>query len=409
MDIAVIGGGASGLIAAIAAARQGVNVTVIERLPRLAKKILATGNGRCNISNMNASPENYHGKNPGFIKSAISTFWVEETIEFFEELGVLMKEEEDGKLYPYSMQASSISDVLRTEMSSLGIKTICGFEASDIKKLKDVFKIVSYKGEIIFADKVILAAGGKASPDLGSNGSGYRLAERFGHKVSKLFPALVQIKTSNPAAKSLQGLKVNGKAGFYEYGQFIKEAYGEILFTDYGFSGPPVFELSRLASVSKCGEIKIDLMPEYSKTEVYEMLCERRALDKPIEEFFTGMLAKKLGQILLKSAGAAPLSRRAESLTDRELETAADLIKGWAFEVSGTMSWNNAQVTAGGIEVSGVNPITFESKFLEGLYFAGEILDIDGDCGGYNLQWAWSSGYIAGISAAEVPERKTGR
>ena len=400
MDIAVIGGGASGITAAITAARRGACVTVVERLPRVLKKLLATGNGRCNMSNQNAAVCNYHGKNPGFIKDVADMFWVQETIAFFEELGVLARIEEDGKIFPYSMRASSVSDVLRSEVKRLGIKEVCGFEASDIKKTKRGFEIISYKGDKLFADRVILAPGGKASPDLGSNGSGYRLAEKFGHKTTKLYPALVQIKTKNPAAKSLKGLKVDAGAGFFKDGRLLKSSEGEILFTDYGLSGPPIFELSRLASVSSDGEIRLDLMPEYLEKEVYSMLLKRRSLDKALEEFFTGMLEKRMGQILLKAVGAAPLSRSSRSLSEKEAAALAKIIKGWSFPADGTMSWNNAQVTAGGTDTSDIDPKTLESRLVGGLYFAGEILDIDGDCGGYNLQWAWSSGYIAGRNAA---------
>lgn len=400
MNIAVIGGGASGILAAIAAARQGAHVTVLERLGRIAKKILATGNGRCNMSNKNARLNNYHGKNPNFIKDVMCSFWIKETFEFFSELGILSKAEEDGRIYPYSLQASSVSDVLRYELLRLGVEQKCGFETADIKRKKNGFEIVSYGGDKVYADKVIIAAGGKASPDLGSNGSGYKLAEKFGHKVTKLYPSLVQVRTVNPAAKSLQGLKVNAKAGFYKNGELLKSSDGEVLFTDYGLSGPPVFDLSRYASVFQSGEIRLDLMPEYAYDEVYRILLKRKNMDKPLEEFFTGMIAKKMGQILLKAAGAAPLSRRCASLADAEIKNTAALLKGWGFEVSGTMSWNNAQVTAGGIDVSDIDSKTLESKLCRGIYLTGEILDIDGDCGGYNLQWAWSSGYIAGISAA---------
>lgn len=399
-NIAVIGGGASGLTAAIAAARCGAAVTIYERCDRAAKKILATGNGRCNMTNMGAAIENYHGENTRFANGVINSFWVEETLDFFSELGIVPKVEENGKVYPYSLQAAAVSEVLRLEAERLGVRIVCNFEVSGIDKNKDKFFLYSYGGEKVSADCVILSAGGKASPNLGSNGSGYRLAEKFGHRLTKLYPSLVQVKTDNTYTKSLQGVKINGKAAFYENNRFVSESEGEILFTDYGLSGPPVFDLSRLAAFSKNAEIKIDLMPEFSEGELYRLLNERKEYDKSLECFFTGMLPKKLGQILLKSCGIAPLSRHCSSLCKKEISDLAKKIKAWGFQVRGTMSWNNAQVTAGGIDVSDIEPLTLESKLVKNLFFAGEIMDIDGDCGGYNLQWAWSSGYVAGVNAA---------
>jgi len=401
VKIAVIGGGAAGLTAAISAAKNGAEVVVAERCDRAAKKILATGNGRCNMTNVNADINNYHGKNPAFVKGATHRFWVEETLEFFSELGILPKVEEEGKVYPYSLQASAVSDVLRMEADRLGVKLVCNFEVSDILKNKKGYTLISYTGEKINCDKVILAAGGKASPNLGSNGSGYQLAQKFGHKLTKLYPALVQIKTDTEYTKSLQGLKVNARVSFFEKNKFVSESSGEVLFTDYGLSGPPVFNLSRLASTTQNGEIFVDIMPEYSEKELFSMLAQRRYCGKNLENYLIGMLPKKLGQVLLKACGIAPLSRKSESLSDKEIAAVAEKIKAWGFKVKGTMSWNNAQVTAGGIDVADVNPATMESKLSSGLYIVGEILDIDGDCGGYNLQWAWSSGYIAGMSATE--------
>lgn len=396
MKIAIIGGGAAGHVAAITAARRGFSVTIYERCDKAAKKILATGNGRCNMSNINASEKNYHGENPKFVSGAIHRFWVDETLDFFKKIGVVAKIEENGKIFPYSYRASAVSDVLRAEAERLGVKTVCGFEAANIKCAKNGFEIVSYSKEKVYSDKVVIASGGKASPNLGSNGSGYALAENFGHTTTKLFPSLVQIKTEN--TKALQGQKIEATVFFYKDGKKIKSSSGEVLFTDYGLSGPPIFELSRLAASEKNGEIGLDLMPEYSQSQVLEILNERKTPERPLETYFVGMLEKKLGQVLLKSCGAAPLSRMSGTLTEKELGAIADKIKMWKFPVTGTMSWNNAQVTAGGIRTSEVNPSTMESKKQKGLFFAGEILDIDGDCGGYNLQWAWSSGYLAGMS-----------
>lgn len=390
--IAVVGGGASGLMAAISAARSGAQVTIYERMDRVGKKILATGNGRCNLTNRYAQIQNYHGKNPHFLHSAISRFWVQETLDFFLELGIVAKEEEQGKIYPYSGQASAVLDVLRFETERLGVQTVCNFEVKKLIPKKQGFQIESYQGETAFADYVILSAGGKAAPNLGSNGSGYEICKQLGHHITKLSPSLVQLRCEN--TKSMQGMKMDACV---RIGQKA-ESQGELLFTDYGLSGPPIFDLS-----AKRPEfpftVSVDLMPEYSLEEIKKILAKRK--HGTLEQYLIGILPKKLGQSLLKNAGFAPLSRRVDSLLEEEIQRIAYKIKHWDFTATDTLSWNNAQVTAGGVLCSEVNPSSMESKLVPGVYLTGELLDIDGDCGGFNLQWAWTSGFLAGVHAAE--------
>lgn len=397
MEIAIIGGGASGLIAAIAAKHDKNTVTVYERSKRVGRKILATGNGRCNMTNMGAELKNYHGKNPKFILGAVNRFWVRETIEFFAQLGVLAKEERDGKVYPYSDTASSVLDVLRRKTDEIGVVTKCDTDIRSVEKDGERFRITPYDGKPFYADRVIIAAGGKASPDLGSNGSGYDILKRLGHGITELKPSLVQIKTEPDIVKKLKGIKINARAKLGK-----NEASGEILFTDYGLSGPPIFTLS--SRMGKSEYVAIDIMPEYDYSELLDILFERISYlyNVPLEEFFTGMLNKRVGQALLKDANVSPLSRKAATLTQKEIETIAKKIKDWRFKIIGTMSWNNAQVTKGGAVTSEFNSVTMQSNLVKGLYACGEVLDIDGDCGGYNLQWAWSSGYLAGVSASNA-------
>lgn len=398
MKIAVIGGGASGLMAAIAAKTDDNEVVIYEREKRVGKKILATGNGRCNLTNMNADIERYHGADRSFIKGALKRRWVNETLDFFSELGILWKEEQNGKVYPYSDTASSVLDALRMRVNRLGIKTECEAEVSSVASGRnDGFILKFYSGKSCECDRVIVATGGKAAPALGSNGSGYKILEHFGHKTSKLYPSLVQLKTNGETAKKLKGIKTNAvvKCGG------VSES-GELLFTEYGLSGPPIFSIS-----SRVGEgdvLKVDIMPEYGFEAVKSILYERCAYlyDVPLEEFFTGMLNKRVGQVLLKSLDIAPLSRLCSTLSEKEIEKIAKRIKGWEFTVNGTMSWNNAQVTKGGIYTKDFDSVTMESKLKKGLYACGEVLDIDGDCGGFNLQWAWSSGYLAGANAGKT-------
>ena len=396
--IAVIGGGASGLIAAIAAAEDSDNqITVYESGDRVGRKILATGNGRCNMTNINADVENYHGKNPKFILGARNKFWVNETLEFFSDLGIEVNVEEDGKVYPYSNQASAVLDVLRFKIDELdNIKVINSFEVKSVSKTKECFNIVSYDGRKEKADKIIVATGGKAAPNLGSKGVGYEILKSFGHKITSLSPSLVQIKTETDVVKKLKGIKLDAEVTLGDNSEF-----GEVLFTEYGLSGPAVFSLSSRLGDNKV--ISLDIMSKYSYEQLYERILQRITLRPKItlENFFVGMFNKRVGQALMKSVGIEPLSRYALTLNEKEISRICSAIKKWDFKVTGTMSWNNAQVTKGGAVTGEFNPNTMESKLVNGLFASGEVLDIDGDCGGYNLQWAWSSGYLAGVNAGK--------
>ncbi len=399
MRIAIIGAGASGMLAAIVCARRGADVVLYERCDRVGKKILATGNGRCNYSNADIKILNYHGQNPQFASYALENFGFCDTKEFFEELGMLTKIEQNGKAYPYSLQASSVLDVLRFELERLDVKVVCGFEAAKLYKKNDEFNIVSYDNVRVTADKVILACGGKASSALGSNGSGYELLKSFGHKVTNTFPALVQVKTDTKYVKALKGIKLDAKVTFLADG-VEQTTYGEVLFCDYGLSGPAIFNISRLCGEYKNAKIVLDLLPEIDYNNLRELLIKRKAPYRNIENFFVGMINKKVGMTVAKYAEVLPYARSSDSLSDKEINALASAIKKFTLSVEGTMSWNNAQVTAGGIVTDDVCEKTMESKLCPGLYITGELLDIDGDCGGYNLQWAWSSGYLAGVSAS---------
>lgn len=404
--IAIIGGGASGIISAIYASsinsKNLFDIIILERMNRIGKKILATGNGRCNITNINISSKNYYGNNPEFTNYALKEYSVQRTLEFFDKLGILAKEEQQGKIYPYSDQASAILDALRNELERLNIKIITEFEAKEIIKQKNGFKINSFNSNSIFAEKVIISSGGCASPNLGSNGTGFKIIKSLGHNVTALSPALVQLKTK-PIFKNLKGIKLNGKITALINNKAEKEEYGEILFTDYGISGPPVFQLSTLVAQNKNIKISIDFMPQYSKSDIYNLLCKRKENLKhtTAEYFFTGMLNKRLGNTILKTTGIEKLSFNVAEFDHKILNKFSEIIKYMPFDIIGSNDWNNAQVTAGGADTSQFNEKTMESKIVKGLYACGEILDIYGDCGGYNLQWAWSSGYIAGINASK--------
>ncbi len=405
-DIVVIGGGASGLFAAICAKYHNskLSVAVLERNDRVGKKILTTGNGRCNITNAQITLDKYHGENVKFAKGALTKFDKDTTLEYFMQMGIYPKDE-DGKIYPNSLQASSVVDVLRLTLKNLDISEICNFNCVSANKKDDVFILTSQNGQTITSKKVIVCAGGAAAPKLGTDGSAYRLLQRFGHKLLPIYPSLVQVKCNPKLTTPMKGVKTDANVSVYVDGQLKQTEFGELLFTDYGLSGPAVFQLSRIASVGLETGHKItflvDIMPQTSRDEVYYHLCCRNR-QVPVEDFLTGMINKLCARQLLKKCGVQKFNTTAEILDDAAINKLADTIKNWEFEITGTNSWQQAQVTAGGISTIDFNPSTMESLLCKGLYAAGEILDIDGDCGGFNLQWAWSSGFVAGTQAAKA-------
>ena len=409
VTVLIIGGGASGIIAAIAASKNGADVTILERNSRVGKKILATGNGRCNLTNSNIDISRYHGNCPEFIYGPFSKFDYYKTIDFFEDLGISHKIEEEGKVFPQSNQASSVLDVLRYELEVLKINIICDVNIVNIIK-RGKFELTCEDGRIFKGDRVILAAGGKASPDLGSNGSGYKLSQNLGHKIIDPFPALVQLKLSSKFLKQVQGIKFDGDVEVICNNKVIRSEKGEILFTDYGISGPPVLQVSRKASEClKQGHkvwLKVVMVNYLTRDELESLLMRRFQIgaNKPLVFNFIGFINKKLAPVILKEAGIEDINKPAGSITSKERSKIVDILKDWRFEVIGTNSWLSAQVTAGGVDVKEINGKTMESKIVPGLYFAGEVIDIDGDCGGYNLQWAWSTGFVAGENAARSLE-----
>ncbi len=398
--IAIIGGGAAGIMAAIAAAENGAFVTIYEKNDRVGKKILATGNGRCNLTNIYADIDNYYGEDKDLIGEIIDEYWVSDTMDFFERIGLVYKVEDEGKVYPYSNHASSVLDVLRFQLEKLNVKIVFGFEVKEVIKSGSGFTLISYKSEKATADKVIITTGGKASPSSGSNGSGYPILEKFGHTVTKLFPSLVQIKLKPCELLKLNGIKIDGTITAKLEGGDIKKS-GEILFTDYGVSGPAAFSISRMAGEKTECRFIIDLMPEYSSDDLLEILKNHRDIMRVVDELFVGVLNKRIGQAVIKNTVQIKMNEDVKKLTNRDLEKIVASVKAFEVTSEGTMSWNNAQVTAGGVKLSEFNPKTLESKLIRGIYAAGEVLDIDGDCGGFNLQWAWSSGYIAGVNASK--------
>lgn len=408
--VGIVGGGAAGMMAAITAAGQGTAVTILEGNDRVGKKLLATGNGKCNLGNRNLTLKSYYTENPQRLQDCLKWFGTEETISFFGGLGLLIKEK-NGYLYPACEQASAVLDVLRYELSALGIRIITGCKVNQILPGQKGGEITVKAGNQIFRfDSVVIACGGKAAPKTGSDGSGFQLAERIGHKLLPSVPALVQLKCSEPYLKAVSGVRAEAFIRVVQEGECIACERGELQLTDYGISGIPVFQVSRQVNYilrkQKEVEITIDFLPDY-KTEEYEAFQAGRKLlqrGRTVEEFFTGMLHKKLMLLFVKTAGLRP-GEPAEAADAEKVKTVYRLCREWKVHVHGHNSYDNAQVCAGGVPLDQVTE-NLESRKAPGIFFAGEILDVDGKCGGYNLQWAWCSGYLAGKAAAGNFSRK---
>lgn len=404
--VIVVGGGAAGMVAAIAAARQGAAVTILERNPRVGKKLLTTGNGRCNFTNIHANSQCYQGNNPEFVRIPFRNFSVQHTISYFEELGIAHKVEEAGKVFPMSDQASSVLDVLRYEMDQVGVTVVCDAYVVEIRRQNNIFTLSMEDGSVWQADSIVLAAGGRAMPASGSDGNGFVLAQKLGHTIIDVFPGLVQLKLEASFFKQIDGVKFVGTAELFHKGTCIAKDRGDILFGNYGVSGPPILQVSRSAAQllheNKEAILKIIMLDTVSREELKARLTTRweQRPGKTAEFSLVGLINKRLIPVVLKEAGIGDSKRPVAALSAKERERIIDILTDWQFKITGTKGWPSAQVTAGGIATKEINPNTMESKLVKGLFLAGEIIDIDGQCGGFNLQWAWSSGYIAGLNAA---------
>ncbi len=404
--VAVIGGGASGLACAIEIMhtvidREDVKVTVFEKLSRIGKKILVTGNGRCNLTNMNATETGYRGDVP-FSVYALNKYTPENNIEFFNGLGLFTRVEDEGRVYPLSNQASSVLDVLRFECTRLGIEVVCDYNAMH---LKSVFNGVVNKLVINNRDRfdyVVVAAGGKAAKVHGTDGDSYELLKMMGHKITPVAPALVSLNCEN-FTKALKGVRSICRMDLIIDGKKALENYGEVQFTDYGLSGIPIMQLSRFVSMSPSNNIYInlDMTPDFTAEKMENYLFDRRECGTGIcENILIGVMNKQLCITLLKECGIAPNCKISE-LSDNEIIKLASICKCWKIKVKTARGFDFAQVTAGGVDCSQFDSETMESNLVNNLFCCGEAYDIDGDCGGYNLQWAWSSGRLAGNTIAE--------
>ena len=400
--IAVIGGGAAGLAAAVTAA-EAAEVTVYEKNDRVGKKLLQTGNGRCNLLNVNTDASAYHSDDIDVVKRVIGAFPASRIMDFFEELGLLMRIESEGRAYPLCNQAAAVLDVLRFSAAERGAVFKCGYVCTDIVKKADCFELHFADGTKEKAEAVIIACGGKAAPKTGSDGNGYALAERMGHSVTQLRPALVPVRTETAFVRPLKGIRCKAGITLLKDGIAAAHESGEIQFTDYGVSGIAVMQLSRYLNGGGY-ELKIDFAEEYGFEHIVYLLKKACGRPREVQELTLGIIPRRVGQQLIKKTVNKPLTAAASELSDNEIKKIASAVKGLRLEVASALSWDNAQVTSGGVALSELCADTLESKLCSGLYFAGEVLDCDGACGGYNLSWAWCSGIIAARAAADVQE-----
>lgn len=403
-DVTIIGGGAAGLMAAITAAGCGARTVIIEHMDRVGKKILATGNGKCNYTNELQGISYYRGENPDFVLPVFNQFGMKETVSFFQEIGIYPKTR-NGYYYPASEQAASVLDVLRMEADyrQVEIKTSC--ELQTIKKLNNGFALLTNQGEIR-TKSLIFATGLLASPKTGSDGSAFPHIEKLGHHFIDIVPALVQLQGKQSFFKALAGIRAEVTIDLYIENTKKHQESGELQLTDFGVSGIPVFQLSRFATRAlkekKKVYVLINFAPKMTREELSVLLQKRfgeYAHKKSAADALVGLFNKKLIDVLLKESGIG-LHIPATAVKKSELQKLCQTVTEFRVDVIGSKNFDAAQVCAGGVDTEEVDAHSMESRLVPRVYFAGEVLDIDGTCGGYNLQWAWSSGYVAGLHAA---------
>ncbi len=382
--VAIVGGGASGLLSAVELLRDsrflGEDVVILERNDRVGKKLVATGNGQGNLSNSNLSLSFYHG-DKNFLSSLKELLKVN-LEEYFSNLGIFFTEEE-GKKYPVSKQASAVLDIIRSFLSKNNCQTITGFKVDKIIKEKDYYRLISKEKEVL-AKVVVLAFGGKASKQFGTDGTSYSLATSLKHNLTPLFPSLVQLKTDTDNIRGLKGIKEKARVTAFDGDEFLSSAVGDILFTDYGVSGSAVFQVSGYAITAKNPLLKIEFLPDLTEKGVEKMLNKKKSLAFiEYTDCLSGIVNKRIGQLILK-------------ISKNDVKSIVYNLKNFVLKVKGSMGFDYAQVTKGGISSDNINPNTFESKINKNLYIVGEALDVDGDCGGYNLTFAFLSGIKAG-------------
>ncbi len=390
-DVIIVGGGASGIAAAIMIKEKSphTSVTVFESNDRILKKLLTTGNGRCNITNRSFDDTRYHGETPQLAADIISRFPPKMQADFFKKIGVPIVFEPDGKAYPMVYQASAVVDCLRFAAAEAGVLIKINACVTDVKRQSDGFQVTADRQ--YSCRFLIISAGGQAGGKLGGDG-GYMLLKKLGHKINERRPSIVQVKTKGTLARSLKGIKINARVSVISGGNKTAADFGEVLFCDYGLSGPAVMQVSRAVSFDPTALISLDLFPEIETDKLAQIILDRtkRLSARPVSELFTGIMNKRVWAAVLKALKTEQ-NRASGALVKDEIKRIASALKNFEFPCDGTLGFRDAQVTAGGASTAQFFEHSLMSKKAPGLYATGEVLDIDGDCGGFNLSWCWSS------------------
>jgi predicted Rossmann fold flavoprotein len=394
------------MMASLAAAGRGARVTVLDRTEKTGKKILVAGNGRCNVTNVRQTVDRYHGAPPAFIDAVLRAFSAPQTMDFFKSLGLICVEEEAGRVYPSCNQAASVRGVLQYEMERRGVQIHCQTDVMRIARAGDGFRAETKDGRVFTADRVVLSAGGQSAPDMGTCGCGYDLVKSFGHTLTPLLPTLVPIELGASYLKEMDGVRFTGSVAILSEGRVLREAEGEIQWTDYGASGIAVMDLSRTAGEcllnKREAELELRLLSHRTPADILDDVRGRVASrsDETLERALLGIVHSKIIPVLIQAAGCRNRHIACRQVTPALTAALAERLTRWRLPITGTLSWNRAQVTAGGVPAAEIDPATMASKKVPGLFLAGEIVDVDGDTGGFNLQWSWSSGHVAGTHAA---------
>jgi len=395
----IIGAGAAGLVAAIARARAGQKVLLLEQNNKIGKKILVSGNGKCNIDNRYIKQNRFHSQNPDFVAKVLEGYDFPVVEKFFTSMGLELVEGKEGKMFPMSLQASSVVELLEYEAKQSGVEIVCDCAVTNIERKGDTFALETSQGKRT-CEQLVLASGSPAAPQLGGSNSGYAFATKMGHSLIPRHPSLVQLCSEESWVKGCAGVKVAGLAKLYANGEYITEKKGDLLFTNYGISGLAILDLSREVSTRLAGfdycELSLDLMPEYSKEKLSNLLLARiqKESEKPIDLWLQGVLNKKLIAIILEQSKSRV--KLEKDLNRKEINKLVHTIKNLKLSINDTKGFKGAEVATGGIDTTEVNPQTMESKLVDNLFFAGEILDVDGDRGGFNFHWAWVTGLRGG-------------
>ena len=396
-DVIIVGAGASGLAAAISATRKNkdLKIAILEAQKKAGKKILVTGNGRCNLTNTNVNKDFYHGSFD--VATVLKRYSANKLMAYFSALGLVCDTESNGLVYPHSRQASAVLDVLLMEIKRLNIEIICECKVELIRKKSGTFNIKTNNGDYV-SKKIVMSCGGKAFPSAGGTGLGLDVIKNLGHKITPVSPALCPIQVNSCYIKSLKGIRAKAEVTLFDGSKAVKSEVGEVQFTDSALSGICVFNLTTLLPKVKSPVISVNLAKDYSYIELLNLLNDRKKLfsNEPIENYFTGLFQKNIGIALLKSVTDKPMTEICKRLSDKEIKALANIIQNWKFECKQCKDFSKAQVMLGGVNGSEVNNYTFESKIVKNLFICGEALDICGDCGGFNLHFAFASGIITG-------------